>query len=86
MEYEKDQARLQQLWNEMLSDEDEHEDQNDSEDLFGDVYLSDSYKASSSDISSSDEENVQIPKKRPKRTYKKQTNGKKCLFPSLCLL
>lgn len=60
-DYEENQKRVQALWQEMLSDE-----ENDPvEDLLGDVYLSDGYETENSSVSS-EEDVAPRPKKRKK--------------------
>ncbi|KAK9731820.1 hypothetical protein QE152_g13346 [Popillia japonica] len=57
--YEAEQVRLQRLWEECKSNEDLNND-------FGDVYLSDEYKPSECEEQSSDDEEYKVPKKRYK--------------------
>nr|XP_022913143.1 piggyBac transposable element-derived protein 4-like [Onthophagus taurus] len=75
--YEEEQKRLTKLWQEVLSDEDEHYSSQDEESLFGDVYLSDEYQCESSvDFeSSSKRTSSKLRKKKHKKHPPK--NGEK---------
>ncbi|XP_072394747.1 uncharacterized protein [Diabrotica undecimpunctata] len=67
-DYEKEQSRLQAIWDEIMSDED-----NESE--FADVYLSEEYKPESSNEYSSDSCEEPVPKKRVKKNDEKSDEG-----------
>lgn len=67
MAYEKEQAKLENLMQEMLS-----EDENS---LFGDIYLSDEYHTESSDESS---DSSTLSDRRPKRRKKNRTAQQSC--------
>ncbi|XP_072375278.1 uncharacterized protein [Diabrotica undecimpunctata] len=67
-DYEKEQSRLQAIWDKIMSDED-----NESE--FADVYLSEEYEPESSNEYSSDGYEEPVPKKRVKRNDEKSGEG-----------
>lgn len=70
-DYERQQQHLQQLWDELMSDEEEG-----AEDLFGHVYSSDGYKTTSSDESSDEEYEKHARKRRKQTCEKKPTAGR----------
>ncbi|CAG9832020.1 unnamed protein product [Diabrotica balteata] len=67
-DYEKEQSRLQAIWDEIMSDED-----NESE--FADVYLSEKYEPESSNKYSSDGCEEPVQKRRIKKNDKRSGEG-----------